>query len=491
MNKKVISITPSLPYLIISYSASPSLAGKNILFLLNGGLAPINYLLWSVVKNAGDSNSVYVARNGNEGLITGNIEKVSLLDIFPLKRRGGFYYGTSRCPIENSEISQVNKTLDKMDAVIRIGGDGSYLDSVRFYTTFQKPTYIAIKTMDGDFRITNKNELEPPIGFSTATSYLIQTIQGLEADAQGSGMLHFAKVAGRESGWIALEIAQHANPTFTLIPEEISSKNWSADDIVTMLSRILIYRMAKGKSYGVFVIAEGSFLAIPDFQDMVSALGIIVKTKQKEWASLETPFAKKLFLYMSLQTSKNPKLSDLFALFPDDEILHLLSPDGMNRLPLAQISTHKVLSLLVEDRLKHMLSDPKRFFDIQPNMSVDMLSFYNSGIIMISLEEFNAVKTAVSKLKFRTQSYCYEARGHAPDKTDRVRMKKLGEFLTQLALSPLEQNGGTQQKSALVMLRQGEPVVFPLNVSFTKFISLELESFKKFEKERDSWAKIL
>jgi 6-phosphofructokinase 1 len=131
-----------------------------------------------------------------------------------------------------------------IDALIVIGGDGSFTGAMIFHSEFNFPVIGIPGTIDNDIHGTTHT-----IGFDTALNTVIDAIDKIRDTAISHNRLFFVEVMGRDAGHIALNTGIGAGAEEILIPEE----DMGLDRLLESLKR----SEKTGKSSSIVVIAEG------------------------------------------------------------------------------------------------------------------------------------------------------------------------------------------------------------------------------------------
>ncbi len=223
---------------------------KTIGVLTSGGDAPgMNAAVRAVVRTGIYYGlKVMGVRKGYEGLLHGDIEEMSLRSVGDLIHRGGAILQTARSAEFNSEAG-VGKGISiarvfGMDALIIIGGDGSYRGAL----DLSKKGLITIGipgTIDNDIACT-----EYTIGFDTAMNTVQDAIDKIRDTAYSHERCSVLEVMGRKAGYIALNVAISGGAEAVVLPE----KEFDIDkDII----KPIIEGRNRGKKHYLVVIAEG------------------------------------------------------------------------------------------------------------------------------------------------------------------------------------------------------------------------------------------
>lgn len=223
---------------------------RKVGILTSGGDAPgMNAAIRAAVRSA-TVHGISVAgyRDGFRGLIDGNAELLDDRSVGNIVQQGGTILGTSRCPafFEASARAAAAGRLRKngTDALIIIGGDGSFRGAIALQDEQDIPVVGVPGTIDND--VTGTDET---IGFDTAVNTAVRAIDQVRDTSEATGMMFFVEVMGRESGAIALATAVAAGASGVLVPGEREQ----LEELIGHLKRSL----ARGKRSHIIVVAEG------------------------------------------------------------------------------------------------------------------------------------------------------------------------------------------------------------------------------------------
>ena len=223
---------------------------KRIGVLTSGGDAPgMNAAIRAVVR-AGIyyGYEVFGIENGYSGLLAGNISPMTLRSVSEIINRGGTILKTSRCPEFETEAG-IKKgaemaRLFKLDAVIVIGGDGSFRGA-RDLSKEGIPVIGIPGTIDNDVSCTDYT-----IGYDTALNTVKDAIDKIKDTAYSHERCSIIEVMGRDAGYIALNCAIAGGAEACLLPE----KPLNIDEDV--IKQIIGHRN-RGKEHFIIVVAEG------------------------------------------------------------------------------------------------------------------------------------------------------------------------------------------------------------------------------------------
>ncbi|SFD60516.1 6-phosphofructokinase [Lentibacillus persicus] len=259
---------------------------KKIGVLTSGGDAPgMNAAIRAVVRKAIFNNiEVYGVKNGFQGLIDGNIEKMNIGSVGDIIQRGGTILRSARCKEFRTEEGQ-NKGIEQMkkhgiEGLIVIGGDGSFRGAEKL-TEKGYPCIGIPGTIDNDIAGTDFT-----IGFDTALNTVIEAIDKIRDTASSHERTFVIEVMGRDAGDLALWAGLADGAESILIPEKKDELN----EVIERLKR----GQDRGKKHSIIVLAEG-----------VDS-GFNYAEKIKEAAGLET----RVTVLGHLQRGGSPTASD-------------------------------------------------------------------------------------------------------------------------------------------------------------------------------------
>lgn len=223
---------------------------KRIGVLTSGGDAPgMNAAVRAVVRTAAfyelDCIAIY---RGYQGLIDDHTKVMNPRSVNNIINKGGTVLKSARClefrtPEGRKEAFGVIQKHN-IDALVVIGGDGSFTGAMIFQKEFGIPVIGIPGTIDNDIFGTTHT-----IGYDTALNTVIDAIDKIRDTAISHNRLFFVEVMGRDAGHIALNTGVGAGAEEILIPEE----NMGLDRLLDSLNR----SEKSGKSSSIVVVAEG------------------------------------------------------------------------------------------------------------------------------------------------------------------------------------------------------------------------------------------
>jgi 6-phosphofructokinase 1 len=202
---------------------------------------------------------------------------MSARDVNNIINKGGTILQSARClefkTKEGREKAFENVQKNSIEALVVIGGDGSFTGAMIFQSEYKIQVIGIPGTIDNDIFGTSYT-----IGYDTALNTVIEAIDKIRDTAFSHNRLFFVEVMGRDAGHIALNAGIGAGAEEILIPEE----NMGLERLLESLDR----SKKSGKSSSIVVIAEGDRTGknvfeigeyveknLPDYEVRVSVLG--------------------------------------------------------------------------------------------------------------------------------------------------------------------------------------------------------------------------
>ena len=223
---------------------------KKIAVMTSGGDAPgMNAAIRAVVRScAYYSLSCVGIYRGYEGLIEDDLVDLSARSVHNIINKGGTILKSARSTgfrtKEGRQKAFENLQEREIDAMVVIGGDGSFTGAVIFNEEFNFPVIGIPGTIDNDIFGTSHT-----LGYDTALNTAVEAIDKIRDTASSHNRLFFVEVMGRDAGFIALNAGVGAGAEEILIPEE----DLGLDRMLESLER----SRRAGKSSSIVVVAEG------------------------------------------------------------------------------------------------------------------------------------------------------------------------------------------------------------------------------------------
>ncbi|MCU0785031.1 MAG: 6-phosphofructokinase [Verrucomicrobia bacterium] len=233
--------------------------------LVGGGPAPgINGVIAAAtIEGIQQGYEVIGFRDGFKWLAQGDAThfmNLTIDEVTGIPLRGGSILRTARTNPTKSEkdmqnVLDVLKQLN-ITAMVTIGGDDTAFSSSQVYRKAAGAIRVAHvpKTIDNDLPLPGAT---PTFGFETARHYGVSTVRNLAADARTTSRWYLIISMGRTAGHLALGIAKAAAATLAIIPEEFRGRPVTVEEICDIIVGSIIKRRARGREFGVAVLAEG------------------------------------------------------------------------------------------------------------------------------------------------------------------------------------------------------------------------------------------
>ena len=252
---------------------------KKVGVLTSGGDSPgMNAAIRSVVRTCAYHNIQCVGiYRGYQGMIEGDFKEMGPRSVHNIINKGGTVLKSARSKefmtVEGRKKAYGHLVKAGVDALVIIGGDGSFTGAEVFNKEFNFPVMGIPGTIDNDIFGTSHT-----LGYDTALNTVVEVIDKIRDTASSHNRLFFVEVMGRDAGHIALNAGIGAGAQEILIPEE--------DMGLERLIESLRKSKASGKSSSIVVIAEGDKIGknvfelkdyveanLPEYEVRVSVLG--------------------------------------------------------------------------------------------------------------------------------------------------------------------------------------------------------------------------
>ncbi|HAT64060.1 MAG TPA: 6-phosphofructokinase [Flavobacteriaceae bacterium] len=223
---------------------------KRIAVLTSGGDAPgMNAAIRAVVRSCSYHNLECVGVfRGLQGLIEADFKEMGPRSVKNIINRGGTILKSARSKEFMTKAGRQeaydNLKEAKIDALVVIGGDGTFTGASVFNEEFDFPIVGIPGTIDNDI-----NGTDYTIGYDTALNTVVEAIDKIRDTANSHNRLFLVEVMGRDAGDIALNAGIGAGAEEILIPEQ----NLGRDRLIASLKR----SKKSGKSSSIVVVAEG------------------------------------------------------------------------------------------------------------------------------------------------------------------------------------------------------------------------------------------
>lgn len=222
---------------------------KCIGLLTSGGDAPgMNAAIRAVTRTAiFNGIKVKAIYRGYKGLITGEIRDFQTQDVSNIIQQGGTILKSARSTEfrtpEGRKQAHENMKAHGIDALIVIGGDGTFTGARIFAQEYNIPIIGLPGTIDNDLCGTDST-----IGYDTALNTIIEAVDKIRDTATSHERLFFIEVMGRDAGFLALNSALASGAEAAIVPE-LETK-------VDQLEQLIRNGFRKSKNSSIVIVAE-------------------------------------------------------------------------------------------------------------------------------------------------------------------------------------------------------------------------------------------
>lgn len=221
---------------------------KKIGVLTSGGDAPgMNAAIRAVVREGLNLGlEVYGIYDGYQGLHQDRIEKLTRHSVSDVINRGGTFLGSARFPefkeehVRREGIENLKK--HGIDALVVIGGDGSYMGAKKL-TEMGYPCIGIPGTIDNDIPGTTYT-----IGFDSALNIVVDAIDRLRDTSTSHQRISIVEIMGRYCGDLTLGAAVAGGAEFVVIPE----KGYDEAELMEQIQA----GIKKGKKHAIIAMCE-------------------------------------------------------------------------------------------------------------------------------------------------------------------------------------------------------------------------------------------
>ena len=223
---------------------------KRIGLLTSGGDAPgMNAAIRAVVRKAiHEGLEIVGILRGYEGLIKGDFIPMDTKSVGNIIQLGGTILKTARSEkfrtVEGRQEAY-NKLIEaQIDALVVIGGDGTFTGARKFIEEHNFPIVGIPGTIDNDLYGTDMT-----IGYDTALNTVVEAVDKIRDTAASHERIFFIEVMGRDAGFIALRSGIACGAEAILVPE--------VETNLEELHNQLTHYMCKKKTSSIILVAEG------------------------------------------------------------------------------------------------------------------------------------------------------------------------------------------------------------------------------------------
>ena len=189
---------------------------------------------------------VFAIYDGYKGMVNGNIKKLTKNDVDEIINRGGTIIRSARLK-EFKELEVRKKAVEQLkkhdiDAIVVIGGDGSYMGA-------KKLEELGIKcvglpgTIDNDISSTDFT-----IGFDTSLNTIVEEIEKIKDTGRSHSRCMLVEVMGNHCDDLALYSAIATGADLVISKNHMISN----EDVVKRLNKM----KENGQIFSLFVVAE-------------------------------------------------------------------------------------------------------------------------------------------------------------------------------------------------------------------------------------------
>ena len=224
---------------------------NKIAVLTSGGDAPgMNAAIRAVVRTCSYHDvEVLGIYRGFQGMIEDDFVELNARSVRNIINEGGTFLKSARSEgfrtKEGRENAYNNLTKNGVEALVVIGGDGTFTGALSFSQEFGFPVMGIPGTIDNDIYGTTHT-----IGYDTALNTVVDAIDKIRDTASSHNRMFFVEVMGRDSGFIALNSGIGGGAERIIIPE----KNIPAEVLLEDIDR----GKRRGKTSNIIVVAEGN-----------------------------------------------------------------------------------------------------------------------------------------------------------------------------------------------------------------------------------------
>jgi ATP-dependent phosphofructokinase / diphosphate-dependent phosphofructokinase len=210
-------------------------------------------------------------------------------DLRGLRNARGVLIGTSRAnpgrgighlrDLDDPQMTRGLRTVHRelrelnVDALISIGGDGTlrtanllYEYQRRLDEDVRRVRVVHVpKTIDNDY-----GGIDFTFGFFTAVDVMAKELLNLRADAIATQSYYIVSTMGRRAGWLAYGVAIAGEAHLVVGVEDVQHALRTTDGKLDLeklgdhIADLIVTREARGKRYGVVVLAEGLSELLPE-----------------------------------------------------------------------------------------------------------------------------------------------------------------------------------------------------------------------------------
>jgi 6-phosphofructokinase 1 len=185
---------------------------------------------------------------GYQGMIENSLVEMNARSVSNIIQRGGTLLKSARSndflQPEGRNKAYANLQAAGIDALIAVGGDGTFRGAIKLTQEIGIPVIGVPGTIDNDLAGTDYT-----LGFDTAVNTAMDAIDKIRDTAASHDRLFFVEVMGRDAGFIALWAGLSGGAEAILMPEEKTD--------IPALVKLLKAGGQKGKLSNIVIVSEG------------------------------------------------------------------------------------------------------------------------------------------------------------------------------------------------------------------------------------------
>ena len=222
---------------------------KCIGLLTSGGDAPgMNAAIRAVTRTAiFNGIKVKTIYRGYKGLIDDEIKEFQTENVSNIIQQGGTIIKTARSTefmtLEGMKKAYKNMKKHEIDALVVIGGDGTFTGAREFAQEHNVPIIGIPGTIDNDLWGTDTT-----IGYDTALNTIVEAVDKIRDTASSHERLFFIEVMGRDAGFLALNSAIASGAEAAIIPEQKTNEE--------QLEELIKNGFRKSKNSSIVIVTE-------------------------------------------------------------------------------------------------------------------------------------------------------------------------------------------------------------------------------------------
>ncbi len=217
--------------------------------LTSGGDAPGMNAAVRAVTRAAIANGIRVKAiyRGYKGLMDGEVQEFTTQDVSGIIQRGGTILKSARSEefktVEGRKRAYDVLQKEEIDALIVIGGDGSFTGARALAQEYNVPVIGIPGTIDNDLWGTDST-----IGYDTALNTIVECVDKLRDTGTSHERLFLVEVMGRDAGFLTLNAAIAAGAEAAIIPERTA--------VAEQLEAAIGQGRRKHKNSGIVLVQE-------------------------------------------------------------------------------------------------------------------------------------------------------------------------------------------------------------------------------------------